>query len=113
MGIINKMAKEKQLDSFFTSGLIGYLGIYPPGSVVELSSGEVAIVLESNPAQRLRPQILVVRDREHQHVERFIDLAEKSTDDAGHPLRIKSVQRADAFDIDLNSYRNIILDSLN
>ncbi len=113
VGILNKMAKERQLDGFLTEGLIGYLGIYPPGSVVELSSGETAIVLESNPAQRLRPQVLVVRDREGAQIERFMDLAETSKDASGNPLRIKSVQRSDAAEVDLNRYRKVILDSLN
>jgi len=37
-------------------------GIYPQGTIVELSTGEVAIVLGTNKTQRLRPQILIVLD---------------------------------------------------
>ncbi|MBS1213683.1 MAG: metal-dependent phosphohydrolase, subdomain [Proteobacteria bacterium] len=113
MGILNRMSKENLIDSGFTAGLIGYLGIYPPGSVVELSSGEVAIVLESNPAHRLRPKILVVRDEELHPTEHFIDMALRDTDDRGQPLKVRSVQRPQKYDIDLFHYRNVILDALS
>ena len=36
------------------------LGVYPTGSLVELSSGEVAVVMTQNQARRLRPRVLVL-----------------------------------------------------
>lgn len=36
------------------------LGVYPTGSHVELSTGEVAVVLEQNQVRRLRPKVLVI-----------------------------------------------------
>jgi HD-GYP domain-containing protein (c-di-GMP phosphodiesterase class II) len=38
------------------------LGVYPVGSLVELSSGEVAIVMGQNPTRRLRPALMLLTD---------------------------------------------------
>jgi HD-GYP domain-containing protein (c-di-GMP phosphodiesterase class II) len=39
------------------------LGIYPVGSIVELNSGEIAIVISQNLVRRLQPRVMVVFDR--------------------------------------------------
>jgi HD-GYP domain-containing protein (c-di-GMP phosphodiesterase class II) len=53
------------------------VGIYPIGTLVELSSGEVGIVVKENPGKRLRPQVLVILDRDKKQLQDFseIDLA--------------------------------------
>lgn len=38
------------------------IGLYPTGTLVELSTGEVAIVVEQNMQRRLKPQVLIVLD---------------------------------------------------
>lgn len=38
------------------------LGVYPTGSLVELSTGEVAIVMAQNRARSLRPRVMVLTD---------------------------------------------------
>jgi HD-GYP domain-containing protein (c-di-GMP phosphodiesterase class II) len=42
------------------------IGLFPTGSIVELSSGEVGIVTRQNPARRLRPEIVLVLDSDKQ-----------------------------------------------
>jgi HD-GYP domain-containing protein (c-di-GMP phosphodiesterase class II) len=42
------------------------VGVFPPGSIVELNTGEVAIVVAQNRFRRLRPQIMVVLDANKQ-----------------------------------------------
>ena len=44
--------------------LLQCLGIYPTGTLVELSSGEVGIVMAQNQARRLRPRVMLLLDRE-------------------------------------------------
>ncbi len=53
------------------------VGIYPTGTLVELSSREVGIVVKENPGKRLRPQVLVILDADKKQLEDFkeIDLA--------------------------------------
>lgn len=38
------------------------LGVYPVGSLVEMSSGEVAVVMAQNPTRRLRPVLMLLTD---------------------------------------------------
>lgn len=113
VSILNKLARENKIDPELTASFVAYLGIYPPGCVVELSSGEVGIVLESNLKQRLRPQILVVRDMNKQPTQRFIDMSEKTIDDNGHPYRIVNVCRASDYGIDLGQYYDVIMQAFN
>jgi len=113
VAILNKLALENKIDSEITSSFVAYLGIYPPGSVVELSSGEVGIVLESNVKQRLRPQILVVKDRNKRPVQNFVDMSEKTVDESGNPYRIINVRRASDFHIDLSQYYDVIMQAFN
>jgi HD-GYP domain-containing protein (c-di-GMP phosphodiesterase class II) len=42
------------------------LGMFPTGSLVELNSGEVAIVVEQHPVHRLRPNLIVLLDEDKQ-----------------------------------------------
>lgn len=47
------------------------LGVYPTGSLVELSSGEVAIVMAQNRARSLRPRVMVLTGPDKQLDPRF------------------------------------------
>ena len=51
---------------FFDAGLveqfIRFIGIFPVGSLVELNSGEVGVVISQNHEQRLKPRVMVIRD---------------------------------------------------
>jgi HD-GYP domain-containing protein (c-di-GMP phosphodiesterase class II) len=42
------------------------LGMFPTGSLVELNTGEVAIVVEQHPLHRLRPNLILVLDKSKQ-----------------------------------------------
>jgi len=50
--------------TYFNAGLVEQfiqaIGIFPVGTLVELSTGEVAVVLEQNRARRLKPKVLVI-----------------------------------------------------
>ncbi|MFI2811963.1 HD-GYP domain-containing protein [Microbulbifer sp. JSM ZJ756] len=53
------------------------IGLYPTGTEVELSTGEVAVVVEQTYHHRLRPRVMVVLDRDGQALPkpRLLDLA--------------------------------------
>jgi len=61
LGIIFK-CKGTQFDAELVTEFIQCIGIYPPGSIVELKNGEVGIVIETNEHHRLKPRILLVLD---------------------------------------------------
>ena len=65
------------------------VGVFPAGTLVELSSGEVGVVIAQNRFRRLRPEVMLLLDAEKQVRSEFsiIDLqlyAEKN--DAGNPV---------------------------
>jgi hypothetical protein len=51
--------KTKQLNKDYIGLLIKHLGIYPPGSVVELSNGQVGLVMSVNSQRLLYPSVLI------------------------------------------------------
>jgi HD-GYP domain-containing protein (c-di-GMP phosphodiesterase class II) len=56
------------------------LGVYPTGSLVELNSGEVAVVMAQNQVRRLRPKVLVLSTPAKQTLAdfRILDLLSQS-----------------------------------
>lgn len=73
-----------QGDTLFQSELIErfirVVGVFPTGSLVELNSGEVGIVVEQNALRRLRPKVMLVLDPAKQMRQEFpvVDLGEVS-----------------------------------
>jgi len=112
VAILNKLAKDHKIDSKLTTSFVAYLGIYPPGTTVELSSGEVGIVLGSTPEHRLRPQLLVVRDANKNPVQCFVDMSEKAADERGRPYRIIAVHAPGDFEVDVTQYYDLIVQAI-
>lgn len=97
--------RDKHFQSEMVEQLMQCLSVYPTGSLVELSSGEVAIVLAQNQARRLRPQVMVLTTPDKQRLERFqvIDLLNQGDPNgADTPLEIASTLDPGAFGIDPN-----------
>lgn len=69
------------------------LGIYPAGSIVELNTGELAIVVEQTAERRLRPRIVIATDANKTPINdvRSVDLLE----DALAPQEKKSLDSKD------------------
>ena len=61
LGLLYGM-RASDLDEELTEQFIHCMGIYPAGSIVKLSTGEIAIVSQINHSAPLYPQVLVVRD---------------------------------------------------
>ncbi|MGD9758329.1 MAG: hypothetical protein AB7U71_12455 [Comamonas sp.] len=51
------------------------LGVYPPGSLVELSDGRMGVVVSVNTSQSLKPKVLTYDTQAPQKL-RFVDLLE-------------------------------------
>jgi len=81
------------------------IGIYPAGTLVELSNGEVGVVVAEYRSRRLRPQLLVMLDRDKRPLRdpRSLDLRDVTHDDDGQPLEIVTSLEPGAFGVDLES----------
>jgi HD-GYP domain-containing protein (c-di-GMP phosphodiesterase class II) len=64
-----------QFDNDLAIDFIKCIGIYPPGAIVELNSGHIGIVISSNPGNKLRPKVLLVRNKDKKIIsEKPVDL---------------------------------------
>ncbi len=80
------------------------LGIYPAGSLVELSSGEVGVVMSGYRARRLRPKIMLILDKDKKHYAEFttIDLYQITKTKEGENLNIKQSIESGSYGVNLN-----------
>lgn len=93
------------LDRHVVIKFIETLGVYPPGSVVLMTNGEIAIVIEINELTKLRPKVILVLDKEKNPMpERVVDLSKMATDKNGDVYTIKNVVRAEDWHIDTQKY---------
>jgi HD-GYP domain-containing protein (c-di-GMP phosphodiesterase class II) len=78
------------------------VGVFPVGSLVELSSGEVAVVVRQSRVRRLKPRVLVVLDskKERYAEPRFLDLLEEEAKSAGQPVYIGKGLPSGAYGLD-------------
>lgn len=67
------------------------IGVFPVGSVVELNSGEVAIVIAQNMVRRMQPRIMVVQDANGKTMVpyKMLDLMKEPKVRADEPYRIQ------------------------
>ncbi len=94
-----------QLDNTLVIKFIESLGVYPPGSLVELTNKAIGIVVESNEKMRLRPKIILILDEDNSvTTEQLIDLSKMITDKKGDVFTIKNVIKAEAHAIDTSKY---------
>jgi HD-GYP domain-containing protein (c-di-GMP phosphodiesterase class II) len=82
------------------------IGAYPTGSLVELSSGQIGIVMSQNRVRRLFPKILLILTAERVPYEspQMVDLWEYSQQTNGDTLEIRKVVDADELGIDPSDY---------
>lgn len=64
------------------------VGVYPTGTLVELSDGERGIVVSHSPGRRLWPSVMVMQDAEHRPLKsaRIVDLARHNESRAASEL---------------------------
>ena len=69
--------RGKQFDDELALKFIKTIGLYPPGSLVELYSGEVGFVFESNQYRRHLPKVILLLDdeKEPRKKEKILDLS--------------------------------------
>jgi HD-GYP domain-containing protein (c-di-GMP phosphodiesterase class II) len=77
------------------------VGVYPTGTLVELNSGEVGVVIAQNRTRRLQPKVIVIMNKSKERLEAFesIDLLMQSEHRSGAELRIVSSLESGAYGI--------------
>jgi putative nucleotidyltransferase with HDIG domain len=93
--------RAQQFDADMVEAFIRMIGIYPPGSLVELNTCEVALVVSTHPGRKLKPKVEILLDNnKHPITPRVMDLGSQTTTDG--PVReIKAPLPDGAFGISL------------
>lgn len=85
---------------------IQVVGVYPVGTIVELSDGRVGIVVAQHPEARLKPVVMIVLERNQQAVADFyeFDLKKHREGEDGKPLAITRSLPSGTYGIDPAEY---------
>ena len=96
-------SRDKAFQEELVEQFIQCLGVYPTGSLVELVSGEVAIVIAQNRVRRLRPRIMLILGHDKVALNNFetIDLDRETP---GKTLEIARVLDPGTYGIDPKEY---------
>ncbi len=78
------------------------VGLYPIGTLLELNTGEVAVVIQQNQVRRLKPKLLIVlaEDKSIERRPRTLDLILDPSTPTGVPYRIQHALPTRAYGID-------------
>lgn len=100
----------KLVDTGFPEGLIEQfvqcLGIYPTGSLVELSTGEVGVVIQQSKIRRLKPRVMIILNKDKVSNDYFpiIDLLTADENEDGKIYEIKKTIKPEDYGIDPVKY---------
>ncbi len=89
------------------------VGVFPVGSLVELNSGEVAVVVSQNRARRLKPRVMLVLDKDRQSYPSpvMLDLILDPATPAGEPYRIMRGLQAGIYEHDPEKTLHALMES--
>jgi HD-GYP domain-containing protein (c-di-GMP phosphodiesterase class II) len=78
-------------------------GIYPTGSLIELTDGRVGVVTAIHALKRLRPSVMLLLDEGKQPLIEFrsLDLSEHTEDSEGRVLNVKCSLPPGAYGVDI------------
>ena len=98
--------REHDLDSDLVERFIHCLGIYPIGSLIELNTEEVGIVISVVQGRRLTPMVMLVRNAEKKVMlpPKIIDLSQFRESNKQPAIDVKKVLEPNAYGIDIREY---------
>lgn len=94
--------RNREFQAQLVEEFIQAIGVYPTGTLVQLSNHEIGVVTAQNPDRRLRPKLLVLLDADKKALVRpqYIDMLKVTHDSAGEPLRIVTSLLPGTFGVD-------------
>lgn len=100
--------RGKQFDQELSLSFIKMIGLYPPGSLVELYSGELGFVIEANREYRHLPKIILVLDANQERYEKqkVIDLSAIVLGQLDKKYLIRKVWLDGSFDLSIREFVN-------
>ncbi len=106
MRILNRN-RGTQFDEELVRKFISMIGLYPPGYLLEMSNGEVGIILSADPGYQLKPKVIMILGPDKQpQPERIVNLSMAPADDFGVPYQPQGVFRSGCFGVHVSDYIN-------
>lgn len=99
--------RDKQFDNDLALQFIKTIGLFPVGSVVELYTGEIGVVVEANQNLRHLPRVVAIldQDKNRNSEYRMIDLSHIEHGDLGKENLIKRVLANGTFGVYLKNFQ--------
>lgn len=98
--------RDVKFSANVVDGFIQCIGLYPAGTLVELNTGEVAVVIAQNRVRRMLPRVLVLlcADKSPNRHPPTLDLLYSPQTPAGEPYRILRALPVGAYGIDPSEF---------
>lgn len=105
METLNQL-RDSQFRDTLVDQFLQCIGLYPIGTLVELNSGEVGVVIQQNQVRRLQPRVLVLLapDKTIERFPRTLDLLMQPEFGEGETYRIVQALPPNAYGIDPNDF---------
>lgn len=105
----NQLFKAELVEEF-----IQCVGVFPVGSLVELNTGEVAVVVSQNRSRRLKPRVMLALDSNRQPFQKpvMLELIFDPPTPSGEPYRIVRGLQAGLYDYDPKQTLDILMESI-
>ncbi|MCX2976895.1 DUF3391 domain-containing protein [Candidatus Marimicrobium litorale] len=102
-------SRDQDFQAELVETFIQAVGIYPAGTLVELSSGEAGVVVAEYRTRRLRPKVLLLLDNKKNRIPQphVIDLHDDGTGDSNNALHITQSLEPPAYGIDLTQVAEV------
>jgi HD-GYP domain-containing protein (c-di-GMP phosphodiesterase class II) len=99
--------RDVKFQAELVEAFIQAVGIYPAGTIVELTSGEVGLVVAESRTRRLLPKVILILDaRKNEYRKpRLVDLQDTANNGRGNPISISRSLEPGAHGIDISRYR--------
>lgn len=98
-------ARDEEFQAELVEAFIRAIGVYPAGTLVELSSGEVGVVVAEYRTRRLHPKVMILLDPHKRRLAAPVlkELQEEESKAPGRPVNILRSLEPGAYGIDLAS----------
>lgn len=97
-------SRDQEFQAELVEAFIQAVGIYPAGTLVELSTGEVGVVVAEYRTRRLRPKVMVLlhADKTHLETPQVLDLQDETADEEIQSISIAKSLEPGAYGLDLS-----------
>ncbi len=96
----------KQFSTELVDQLVQFMGMYPVSSLVELNTGEVAVVIQQNQVRRLLPRLMLLLDPDKVRYSApvILNLLNSPNTAAGEPYKITRSLAPDSYGLNPNDF---------